>query len=230
MVQNAQNGVSWSETKKQAGISLRAKTAPAMQAAFWTAKKVNVKQVFTELKQRGIIRDNVKNVSLNHINDFLSGRLSFENVKADYALCYWDAVRSNKNWKWSADILGGEFLTTKHKSKIREYAINKGYLPKIRIFTESVVTPSGIKKYRFCAFHECEDLIVTIDLPESMWKLSDEEQFKWLYGQIGGEIEGTTWNHSYQTGKMDLMPTGIHMMYFHNGGRSPGMWSHAPRR
>ena len=66
-------------------------------------------------------------------------------------------------------------------------------------------------------------------LPENMWKMSDAEQFKWLDEQIGGTVDGYTWHHTEIPGKMQLVPTGIHNITTHNGGRTAGMWADAPR-
>lgn len=38
-----------------------------------------------------------------------------------------------------------------------------------------------------------------------------------------------TWHHTEIPGKMELVPTGIHNIITHNGGRSPGMWGYGPR-
>ena len=60
-----------------------------------------------------------------------------------------------------------------------------------------------------------------------MWKLSDAKQFKWLNESIGGKVEGYTWHHTEVLGKMQLVPTGIHNIVPHNGGRTTGMWAYA---
>ena len=77
---------------------------------------------------------------------------------------------------------------------------------------------------------------VTIELLEpflgfskEMWRLSDSEQFKWLDEKIGGHVNGYTWHHTEIPGKMELVPTGIHNIITHNGGRTKGMWADAPR-
>ena len=54
-------------------------------------------------------------------------------------------------------------------------------------------------------------------------------QFKWLDEQIGGTVDGYTWHHTEIPGKMQLVPTGIHNITTHNGGRTAGMWADAPR-
>ncbi|WP_254903153.1 HNH endonuclease [Bacillus toyonensis] len=38
-----------------------------------------------------------------------------------------------------------------------------------------------------------------------------------------------TWHHTEVPGKMQLVPYRIHGITVHNGGRTKGMWSHAPR-
>ena len=54
-------------------------------------------------------------------------------------------------------------------------------------------------------------------------------QFRWLNEKIGRSIKGYTWHHTEILGKMQLVPTGIHNITTHNGGRTAGMWAGAPR-
>lgn len=49
------------------------------------------------------------------------------------------------------------------------------------------------------------------------------ERTKWW------SIEGYTWHHTETPGKMQLVPTGIHNITTHNGGRTAGMWADSPR-
>ncbi|WP_438941750.1 HNH endonuclease [Motilimonas pumila] len=46
---------------------------------------------------------------------------------------------------------------------------------------------------------------------------------------IGGKVEGHTWHHHQDSGRMQLLPLGLHKIYFHKGGRSTGMWAEGKR-
>ncbi|WP_442857215.1 HNH endonuclease signature motif containing protein [Butyrivibrio sp. INlla14] len=46
---------------------------------------------------------------------------------------------------------------------------------------------------------------------------------------MGGSVPGYTWHHAEIPGVMQLVPTGLHNIVSHNGGRSPGMWADAAR-
>ena len=45
-------------------------------------------------------------------------------------------------------------------------------------------------RYGFADFESAGVVKETRYLPENMWKMSDEGQFKWLDKQIGGTVEG----------------------------------------
>ena len=68
-----------------------------------------------------------------------------------------------------------------------------------------------------------------VQLPEEWWLEKDDVQFAWLDAQAGGKLEGYTWHHTEIPGVMQRVPMGIHNVYWHNGGRSPGLWADAPR-
>lgn len=106
---------------------------------------------------------------------------------------------------------------------IKQYAVNNGYIPNIKI-----IKVEGMR-YGFADFESAGVVKETVYLPKDMWKMTDAEQFKWLDEQTGGTVEGYTWHHTEIPGKMQLVPTGIHNITTHNGGRSDGMWADAPR-
>ena len=99
----------------------------------------------------------------------------------------------------------------------------KGYIPDV------TVTKVEGMRYGFADFKTPGLVKETVKLPENMWKLSDVEQFAWLNEQIGGKVEGYTWHHTETPGIMELVPTGIHDVTTHNGGRTVGMWADASR-
>jgi len=171
-----------------------------------------------------IIKKQATDANLQGINEFINGSKPFADVLDDYAKVYADVVNSNKKiWSWREDILGGDKLTYGQKKLIKEKSISEGYLPNVQ-----VQKIEGMK-YGFANF-KSEGLVkYEVDLPEAMWKLSDERQFSWLDKQIGGTVEGYTWHHTEIPGKMQLVPSGVHDIITHNGGRTTGMWADAPR-
>ena len=80
-------------------------------------------------------------------------------------------------------------------------------------------------KHGFADFESANVVKETMVLPEDMWAKSDKEQFDWLNKQIGGKVSGYTWHHTEEPGKMQLVPTGIHNITPHNGGRTKNMWA-----
>lgn len=65
-----------------------------------------------------------------------------------------------------------------------------------------------------------------VDMPKNLWSESDAVQFKWLDEQIGGRLQGYTWHHLEISSQMELVPTGVHNIYNHNGGRTLGHWAY----
>ena len=161
--------------------------------------------------------------SIKNIDEFIGGNKSFDDVLDDYAKVYADKINSNQAWSWDDTIPGGEDLTKKQRSIIKQQAIDDGLIPDIK------VTKVEGMRYGFADFESAGVVKETQYLPENMWTVSDAEQFKWLDEQIGGTVEGYTWHHTETPGKMQLVPTGIHNITTHNGGRTAGMWADAPR-
>lgn len=161
--------------------------------------------------------------STKNIEEFIGGNKSFDDVVDDYAKIYADNINSNRVWSWDETILGGESLTKKQRSLIKQQAINNGLIPEI------TVTKVDGMRYGFADFESAGLVKETVFLPEDMWKMTDAEQFRWLDEQIGGAVDGYTWHHTEIPGKMELVPTGIHNITIHNGGRTAGMWADAKR-
>lgn len=160
---------------------------------------------------------------LKNIDEFIDGSKKFDDVLEDYAKIYKETVESNKPWSWDDTIPGGDSLSASQRRKIKEMAVGKGHIPEI-----TVRKASGMR-YGFADFAGAGVVKETLELPESLWKLSDKEQFKWLDEQLGGASKGMTWHHTEVPGKMELVPFGIHNITPHNGGRTAGMWADAPR-
>ena len=161
--------------------------------------------------------------SIKNIDEFIGGNKSFDDVLDDYAKVYADKINSNQAWSWDDTIPGGENLTKKQRSIIKQQAIDAG------LITDIKVTKVEGMRYGFADFESAGVVKETQYLPENTWKMSDAEQFKWLDEQIGGTVDGYTWHHTEIPGKMQLVPTGIHNITTHNGGRTAGMWADAPR-
>ena len=161
--------------------------------------------------------------SIKKVDEFIGGNKSFDDVIDDYAKIYADNINSNRAWSWDDNIPGGHNLTKKQRSLIKQQAMDNGLIPNI-----TVNKVDGMR-YGFADFESAGVVKETVYLPEDMWKMTDAEQFKWLDQQIGGGVDGYTWHHTEVPGKMQLVPTGIHNITTHNGGRTAGMWADAAR-
>ncbi|AYV74654.1 hypothetical protein C2H98_02420 [Niallia circulans] len=165
----------------------------------------------------------VNEANLNNIDEFINGTKKFDDVIDDYVKLYIEKIISNKTWSWNKSLHGGANLTARQKRMIKEKAVTDGLVPDVK-----VIKADGMR-YGFADFKSAGLVLETKQLPERLWLLSDEEQFKWLDNAIGGRPEGMTWHHTEVPGKMELVPFGIHNITIHNGGRSAGMWADAPR-
>ncbi|EOO28492.1 hypothetical protein ICM_02497 [Bacillus cereus BAG1X2-3] len=165
----------------------------------------------------------VNEANLNNIDEFINGTKKFDDVINDYIKLYSEKIISNKTWSWNKSLHGGANLTARQKRMIKEKAVADGLVPDVK-----VIKADGMR-YGFADFKSAGLVVEIKQLPERLWLMSDEEQFKWLDNAIGGRPEGMTWHHTEVPGKMELVPFGIHNITIHNGGRSAGMWADAPR-
>ena len=166
-------------------------------------------------------KNKVPNTPKDNIQEYINGNKSFDEVLDDYSKLYTETVRTNKIWSWNKSIMGGENLTRGQKERIKERAVDNGYLPAVKIIS--------VKGKKVADFRSAGVVIETVMLPEDKWLLGDDTQFDWLDKQIGGHRDGYTWHHSEIPGQMELIPFGIHNIFNHDGGRSSGMWAHASR-
>ena len=204
----------WDLAHQQVGVfSNHAYATATEDSAIDQSKGASSKGVF----------DGGLDASIKNIDYFIEGTKSFDDVLDDYAKVYADKINSNQLWSWEDTIPGGENLTPKQRSIIKQQAVDAGLIPDIR------VTKVEGMRYGFADFESAEVVMKTQYLPENMWKMSDAEQFKWLNEQNGGSVEGYTWHHTETPGEMQLVPTGIHNITTHNGGRTAGMWADSPR-
>ena len=164
-------------------------------------------------------------VNRANIAAFENGEKTFNDVVDDYAILYAEKVNSNRTWGWRE--ISNAHLTRTQKRKVNRRAVELGKIPK-------VLKKPGTNYLDF----ERSGLIYKIDgkpvifsLPQECWQWSDDHQFalldSWLPG--GKRPEGYMWHHSEQTGRMELVPFGIHNVTSHVGGRSPGMWAAGKR-
>ena len=160
--------------------------------------------------------------SLDRIDGYLQGGDSFENVLDDYAQIYAVNVHSNEIWSWEEDVPGGQ-ATKGNRQQIKARAVELGLIPDVQVQKQPGM------KFGVADFRSADLVRMTVELPEDMWKLSNEKQFKWLDAQIENRPAGYVWHHSEIPGRMELVPYGVHNIVAHNGGRSPGMWAYIPK-
>lgn len=202
--------------------------------------KKNIEGDKVEDGNRGELSEKEK---LKKIQDFIDGKIDFEEVKEIYAEYYADAVNSNKPWTWNETIPTGYALSAGQKKKIKEYAQEKGDIPKVPI-----VEKNGKKYADFSKL-----TVFQCMLDKEDWFKTDSEQFVKCNEQLKEAIlkdselakqftpeqieqimnretpSGYTWHHSEVDGMMQLVPFGIHNSTNHCGGRSEGHWADAPR-
>ena len=126
-----------------------------------------------------------------------------------------DKIYENKKWSW-ADIdvsleKGSRGYTVRQKV-IRDTIMKGGLVPQINF--------AG--KYADFGEYVKHDLA----LPQDLWNATDSRQFTHLDNQIGGRPAGYTWHHHQDSGRMQLIPLGLHSIYGHHGGRSIGGWAY----
>jgi hypothetical protein len=124
---------------------------------------------------------------------------------------YVEAVNSNRPWSW--DEIGLGFLNHAGKAVVSKSALDAGFLPRIPV-------DRGTRHADFSRV-----VIEERVLPEHLWHLTDDVQFRYLDNLIGGRPAGTTWHHHELPGWMQLVPFGAHSITWHFGGRSPGGWA-----
>lgn len=167
-------------------------------------------------------------VNLNNIADFINGTKNFDDVLDDYARHYIEVI-DIKNWSWANNIKGGNKLTSNKRKMIKQRAEELGLIPKVE-----VKKVEGMR-YGFADFEGLGLVVHKDELPKDLWLKRDVEQFDWLNNRLPEDIRAMvengsyTWHHTEVPGEMQLVPYGIHGITVHNGGRTKGMWSDAPR-
>ncbi|MEK5202772.1 HNH endonuclease [Bacillus sp. FSL R10-2789] len=167
-------------------------------------------------------------VNLNNIDDFINGTKNFDDVLDDYARHYIEVI-DIKNWSWANNIKGGNKLTSNKRKMIKQRAEELDLIPKVE-----VKKVEGMR-YGFADFEGLGLVVHKDELPKDLWLKRDVEQFDWLNNRLPEDIRAMvengsyTWHHTEVPGEMQLVPYGIHGITVHNGGRTKGMWSDAPR-
>ncbi|PQO43844.1 HNH endonuclease [Blastopirellula marina] len=126
-----------------------------------------------------------------------------------------DKIYENKKWSWGdidASLTKGSRGYTARQKAIRDAIKKGGLVPDIE-FTGKFADFGPYVKH-------------DLTLPEHLWSASDPKQVAYLDEQIGGTVEGFTWHHHQDPGRMQLVPQGLHAFYGHHGGRSPGGWAY----
>jgi len=100
--------------------------------------------------------------SIKNIDEFIGGNKSFDDVLDDYAKVYADKINSNQAWSWDDTIPGGENLTKKQRSIIKQQAIDTG------LITDIKVTKVEGMRYGFADFESAGVVKETQYLPENM--------------------------------------------------------------
>jgi hypothetical protein len=128
---------------------------------------------------------------------------------------YLDKIYENDGtWKWE-DI--DATLSDAQRKTVRDLAKTSGLVPDI----------GYVKDTNFAKFEQYA--IFEVILPKSYWKRSDSVQFTYADKLFGKAYTGYTWHHHQDDGKMILVPTGLHEIFPHHGGRSKGQWGEGGR-
>ncbi len=163
---------------------------------------------------------------------------------------YADNVNSNAVWDWEGDA-DADIPGTMHGA-IKQRAVDQGLIPDIPMLR-------GTSRYGFADFrghilHEVQmpELITNPDgTTTNLWLSKDDVQFRWLNDHLRSNVDpdftshgdaDATWHHhegggvdegdagpGRPDGRMQLVERGIHNATTHNGGRTVGRWSDAPR-
>lgn len=141
----------------------------------------------------------------------------------DMAELYARNVNSNSKWSWMDDFPDASELSKADKINIRNTAIEKGLIPEVTVKT---VKGADGRNFRYADFNAAGLVREKVSLPKNLWTETDAVQFKWLDDKIGGRPVGYTWHHTEVSGQMELVPTGVHNVYNHNGGRTINHWAY----
>ena len=229
LIQKKSNGIDSAQNRVYDDSNIRDGIPHAENAGLQKLSDQSV-DAFGDHDNRTATEDLTPHQSQNAVSEgSYEGRLNSERVLGngqslnDMAELYAEKVHSNRQWGWLDDFPDAEGLSKDDKTDIKNYAIEKGFIPDVPINT---VTDAGGKTYKYADFEAVGLVKEKVTLPEYLWSETDSVQFKWLDRKIGGRPDGYTWHHSEKDGQMELVPTGIHNVYYHNGGRTINHWAY----
>jgi len=134
---------------------------------------------------------------------------------------YANAVNSNKGVRWRQ--LGIDSET--QQAAIKEYAIANNLIENANLVTR-VGKYADFSKVAGVIRDANGNSVRRVYLPPRLRKASDADQFKYLNDKYfnGTQPDGFIWHHYQYNGGMELVPRGLHELFGHWGGRSPGRW------
>jgi hypothetical protein len=197
--------------------------------------------------------------TLKNIDEYLKGNLLFEEVLNDFAQVYADCVINNPKWSWKKEMNFGRILSNSEQKLIRKAAIDNSYIPDVKVSKSDglrigeadfknarykngdyVKQPNVdeynpiTKKYQPGNAENKDIYMGNVKLEPEEYKLSDSNQFnicnKRFKEKYGIDVpEGYTWHHTLEPGCMELIRTGVHRCFPHNGARTCGQWAEGKR-
>lgn len=135
---------------------------------------------------------------------------------------YEDLVMSNKWESWDAQIPN---TPEWQKRRIRRFARKHRLIPYIPITRTTKYANFNSVAYEIPGATHAGHMV---QLPHEFWERGVGAQETFLNNTYfnGVQPEGYTWHHHQEDGLMQLVPSGVHRAYKHNGGRAPGHWAH----
>ncbi|HEY0459049.1 MAG TPA: HNH endonuclease [Pyrinomonadaceae bacterium] len=125
-------------------------------------------------------------------------------------------------------------VPAKKRAAVRRLARESGLTPQVDFV---FVTGRNLKRCK-CPIFPQDRILVEEMLPENLHNVGDDEQFEYLTKKTqethpeftyekGLNGKRYTWHHHHDTGKMQLVESGIHSVTKHDGGRE--IWALEPR-
>jgi hypothetical protein len=152
---------------------------------------------------------------------------------------YADAVNNSEGVvRW--DDITNKALSRPERSQIRHEARELGLIPEVPM----VVVDDRHGKPIECPVFPDKCVVTTLTLPPEQFGTKDSEQFEYLNKLVKvkgfnaedqsvtdeetGAVKRYTWHHHHDSGKMQLVESGIHSATKHKGGRE--IWTTGPRK
>jgi hypothetical protein len=151
---------------------------------------------------------------------------------------YADAVNKSEGVvRW--DEITSKPLSRPERSAIRNEARELGLIPEVPIVAKLDRKGNSIE----CPVFPDKCVATTLTLPPVQFDKTDAVQFEYLNKQVKikgfnaedqsvtdeeGKVKRYTWHHHHDSGKMQLVESGIHSATKHKGGRE--IWTTGPRK